>query len=108
MEILECITKPSLKDHALIFWWVPHVHHLLQWLEYILMTLQCMQLRVSELQRFLLKLIGAADWYEVFEPRRKVAHTIYHEDSARTLDAFTFSLEICDQLFCMGLPVYLV
>ena len=75
---------------------------------YILTTLWHVQLGVSELQRFLLKLIGAADWYEVFEPRRKVAHTICHEDSARTLSAFTFSLEICDQLFRMGLPVYLV
>ena len=108
MEILEHVTKPSLKDCTLIFQWVLHVHHLLQRLEYIPTTLRHVQLGVSKLQRFLLELIGAADWYEVFEPCWKVAHTICHKDSARTLGAFTFSLEICDQLFRMGLPVYLV
>ena len=107
-EILERAAKPTLKDHILTSVWVPHVHHLLQWLEYISTTLRCVQLGVSELQRFLLELIGAADWHEVFEPRRKVAHTICHKDPARTLGAFTNSLEVCDQLFRMGLPVYLV
>jgi hypothetical protein len=108
MEILERAAKPSLKDRALIALRVPHVRHLLQRLEYIPTTLRRMQLGVSELQRFLLELIGAADWYEVFEPRRKVARSTWDKDPARTLGAFTNDLQVCDQLFRMGLPVYLI
>jgi hypothetical protein len=108
MEIFERATKPNLKDRALISWRVLHVRHLLQRLEYIPANLRHVQLGVSELQRFLLELIGAADWYEVFEPRRKVANSTWHNDPARTLGAFTNNLEVCDQLFHMGLPVYLV
>jgi hypothetical protein len=107
-EILERVAKPSLKNRNLISSRVPHVHHLLQRLEYIPTTLRRVQLSVSELQRFLLELIGAADWFEVFEPRRKVAHSTWYKDPARTLGAFTNDLEICDQLFRMGLPVCLV
>jgi len=108
MEILERAAKPRLKDCALIAWRVPLVRHLLQWLQHIPTTLRRVQLGVSALQRFLLELIGAADWYEVFEPRRKVAHSTWDKDPARTLGAFTNDLQVCDQLFRIGLPVYLV
>ena len=107
-EILEHAAKPTLKDRNLILWRVLHVRHLLQRLEYIPTTLRRVQLGVCELQRFLLELIGAADWYETFEPRSKVAHTICHKEPARTLGAFTNNLEVCDKLFCMGLPVYMI
>ena len=108
MEILERAAKPTLRDRALIAARVPHVRHFLQRLEYIPTTLRRAQLGVSGLQRLLLELIGAADWYEEFEPRQKVARSTWDQDPARTLGAFTDSLEVCDRLFRMGLPVYLV
>ena len=104
---MHCQTQPQ-RPHSYHHRWVPHVRHYLQWLEYILMTLQCMQLGMSGLQRLLLKLIGVADWYKVFEPCQKVARSTWDKDPARTLSAFMNSLEVCDQLFHMGLPVYLV
>jgi len=107
-EVLKWAIKPSLQNCTLVCFRVPHIRHLLQWLEHIPTTMQCMQLGVHKLQRYLLELIGAKDWYEIFEPHRTVARSTWEKDLARTLGAFTNNPDTCDQLFCIRLPVWFV
>ena len=107
-EVLGWATKPSLQNRTLICFWVPHIRHLLQRLEHIPTTLWHVQLGVRELQRYLLELMGAVDWYEMFEPRRVMACPTWGKDPARALGAFTDNPNTCEQLFRIGLPVWFV
>ena len=92
-EILEHAAKPTLKDHNLILWRVLHVRHLLQWLEYIPTTLQRMQLSVCKLQRFLLELIGAADWEYITLPH------LFRSDSGQSNRNFRNPVESNELFF---------
>jgi len=107
-EVLKLATKPSLQNRTLVCFQMPHIQYLLQWLEHIPTTLRCVQLSVHELQRYLLELIGAMDWYEIFEPCWTVARSTWDKDLAHTLGAFMNNSNTCDQLFRIGLPVWFV
>jgi hypothetical protein len=70
-------------------------------------TFHTTQLGVRVFQQLFLELHALLDFKEIYRPRLRTTTNI-SSVNLNLMGAFTISLATCDQLFCAGIPVWLV